>query len=119
MTDVYNKWIAGEYKNTLPYPDAPARPKLGSKPTSEEARAYAEALDKYDVLVKAYNVKRNEYHTQTYELETKLRADLEEENEVVGNPKAGRLWDIAWDRGHSGGYGEVISNYNELVDLIK
>jgi len=38
---------------------------------------------------------------------------------IAGNPKADKAYELAYDRGHSGGYGEVLSNLSELSDLIK
>lgn len=38
---------------------------------------------------------------------------------VEGNPKFGQAYDIAWSRGHSGGFSEVENYFSELVELIK
>lgn len=48
-----------------------------------------------------------------------LKADLETEHDVVGHPRADKLWDLAWDHGHSSGYSEVINYYEDLVELLK
>ena len=34
------------------------------------------------------------------------------------HPKAQRLFEIAWDLGHSSGYKEVLYWYDDLVDLL-
>jgi hypothetical protein len=114
----YDNYIAGLYNNTLPYPQTPKRPRLSIRPTAAEAREFAKAIEDYDILMDGHRAEKVEYGEATRDLEAKLRADLEKENEVTGNPKAGRLWEIAWEQGHSGGYGEVINAYNQLVDLI-
>ena len=43
---------------------------------------------------------------------------LEYRYKTSGNPKADRLWEIAWSEGHSSGYGEVEIWYEELSELI-
>lgn len=48
-----------------------------------------------------------------------LQHDLEDEYGLVGHPKAGKLFALAWDHGHSSGYGEVIHYYEEFVELLK
>jgi hypothetical protein len=49
----------------------------------------------------------------------KFRADLEAVYGVVGHAKAGRLWELAWDHGHSSGYSEVLHYYDDFVTLVK
>jgi hypothetical protein len=45
--------------------------------------------------------------------------DLEEENDLQDNPKKDLLWAKAWELGHSSGYDEVITIYEDLMELIK
>jgi hypothetical protein len=51
--------------------------------------------------------------------ELQFRADLEAEFGMAGHPKAGKIWDKAWEDGHSYGLVEVVNTYAELVDLLK
>jgi hypothetical protein len=37
---------------------------------------------------------------------------------ILDNPKADKLMDLAWERGHSYGYYEVYINAKDLVELI-
>ena len=37
---------------------------------------------------------------------------------ILDNPKADKLMDLAWERGHSHGYYEVYINAQDLVELI-
>jgi hypothetical protein len=48
-----------------------------------------------------------------------FRARLEEENDIVGHPKADKLWSLAWEYGHAYGYTEVKSYYVEMMELLK
>ena len=47
-----------------------------------------------------------------------FRQSLEHEYGLVGHPKAQKLWNLAWDRGHSQGYDFVKAVYDELSELV-
>jgi hypothetical protein len=55
-----------------------------------------------------------------------FRSDLEQEYGIAAALKSGhllqekadRLFDLAWEYGHSSGYNEVNLHYSELVDLV-
>jgi len=47
-----------------------------------------------------------------------FRKDLYEHYGVTDNPKADAVYDKAYDRGHSAGFGEVSAYFGDLVDLI-
>ena len=49
----------------------------------------------------------------------RFREALADELGMKGHPKFGVLWEKAWDRGHSAGLEEVLSEAQELVDLVK
>jgi len=46
------------------------------------------------------------------------RSQLESEFETSGHPKAEKLFDLAWDYGHSSGLHEVKMYYEELKELL-
>jgi hypothetical protein len=60
------------------------------------------------------------------QVDADFRKDLEDEygitdalaNGKVTPEKAGKLFNKAWQDGHSAGYGEVDIHYSELVDLV-
>lgn len=62
---------------------------------------------------------RDKHRAEEARLVALFKADLEAEHGIVGNPKADRLFEIAWEHGHSSGYGEVLLHYEELVELVK
>jgi len=37
---------------------------------------------------------------------------------VIDHPKVELAYDLAWDRGHSAGYHEVVSEFDDIVELI-
>lgn len=87
---VYKKIAADYYKNKLPYSGKKADKAIRTARWEEEAR-----------------------------LNLLFKSDLEKEFDIVGHPKCGLLFQIAWDLGHSSGYSEVWNYYQQLVDLIK
>lgn len=47
-----------------------------------------------------------------------LRADLEEEFYMATHNKRQKLWDKAWEHGHSDGFAQVYYHYEDLHELI-
>lgn len=47
------------------------------------------------------------------------KSEMESRHGLVGHPKADRLYQLAWDMGHSAGYGEIETFYDEMADLLK
>ena len=44
---------------------------------------------------------------------------LEAEHDMMNHPKRDRLWAKAWEHGHWSGYHEVISYYEDFLELVK
>ena len=47
-----------------------------------------------------------------------LKTDLEHAYSLQNHPKRNDLFTMAWERGHSSGINEVISEYDDLADLL-
>ena len=62
---------------------------------------------------------RTRHREEEHRMNDLLRADLEQEHGVAGHAKADRLWALAWEHGHSSGYGEVITYYEDFVTLLQ
>lgn len=73
-----------------------------------------EAVDR-----EAYRAATQAYGAETARLTEQFKQDLFVELGIVGNPKADKLYSIAWAHGHSAGFSEVLSYAWDLVDLIK
>lgn len=118
----YQKFIDGVYTNGAPYPVKPVEPavlrKRAKELTAEELSSLAAVSRAYDEAKVAYDVARREHGLESGRLTALLQADLEAEYGVTGHPKAELLWSKAYDRGHSGGTGEIINAWTDLVDLI-
>jgi hypothetical protein len=61
----------------------------------------------------------NKRRAEEARLNSLFKADLENQHGVAGHPKADRLFELAWDYGHSSGYNEVAYYYDDLAELIK
>lgn len=67
--------------------------------------------------------KANEIRQRNRENDAKARADLRkmlsELYELSDHPKEQKLWDMAWEYGHSNGFSEVVLRYDEMASLMK
>ncbi len=59
------------------------------------------------------------YREDNHRLYLQFKYDLEAEYGVEDNPKKDKLFEIAWEQGHSYGFTEVALHYAQLVELIK
>jgi hypothetical protein len=112
MCSAHDNHVAGKYENKAPFP-SDIVPADRENMTGKQVREHMEA-----------ERARRELEHATWragDLATRrlLQADLEKEHGITGNPKAEKLWSLAWAHGHSAGYLDVISHYEELVELVK
>lgn len=61
----------------------------------------------------------NAYHTSQRLGLTLFKADALEEVGLTNHPKADKAYELAWSRGHSSGFAEVLFELEELADLLK
>lgn len=119
---VYEAVNAGEYKPTMPLPARVEKPAILRKRVDElshdDMMEAVRAKAKYEADVASYTTAMEAYRKESGELEIKFQRDLEVENGVSGHPRAGLLYQLAYDRGHSSGMGEVALYYSEMADLI-
>jgi hypothetical protein len=59
------------------------------------------------------------YRKEVENKKTRFKVDLLLALNIQDHPKAGTLWRIAWDYGHSYGYLEVAYYAEELVELLR
>jgi hypothetical protein len=101
----------------LKYPAKPTKPTLGRNPSSTEARAFADALEEYEREFKGYEEDKRYYQSQMSALHkeflNKLKADY-----AMGDEEFDAIWSEAYDRGHSGGLGEVFGEFDRLYDFV-
>ena len=113
---------SGKYKTTLAYPDKPVKPDskvdLATVSDKEVADRRA-ALRKYEEDFVAYKAAKLAYGEDEGRLHKLFCDDLEAEHGMAGHPKADKLMNMAYDKGHSGGMGDVVTEYEELLELVK
>lgn len=71
---------------------------------------------------KLVEIRREEHRKRNEEAareRTEHRAGLEREHGLVGHKRANRLYELAWEYGHSEGLYSVAQYYAEFADLIK
>lgn len=62
---------------------------------------------------------RKAYHAHTNELKMQFKQDMLDDFGVTDHPKAQKLWELAWERGHSAGLYAVYQEAEELVELLR
>jgi len=97
---------------------------LWSGPTWEKDKAelkeeYPNALIQEVLDDDAYKAHRKEYDDESTKLHEEFVNDLFEEFGVSDNPKRYKAFDLAWEKGHANGLGEVYNEFDDLVELIK
>jgi hypothetical protein len=70
-------------------------------------------------LRQARRVEREKQRESAHQEYMEFKAELLEELGIASHPKADMLFDIAWEKGHSGGYNEVRYEAEEMVGLIR
>jgi len=97
---VYDDIQDGKYENKKPWPKRTGS-KASAALTAENTRL------------------RHAYREEEARLTALLKSDLEKEFKVAGHPKAGKLWELAWEKGHAYGYSEVCLEYSVLAELLQ
>lgn len=81
-----------------------------------------EDMDKYENKL-PYDSWKTEvgqlYREENKRLDKLFQEDLFNDLGIENNPKRFRLFELAWDRGHSSGYYSVYNEACELVSLIE
>ena len=72
-----------------------------------------------DVDELTYKMAREAYGKAMSDKATEFYNDLLDEHDLKDGPKVAKAYQIAWEHGHSSGFGEVANWFSELVDLIK
>ena len=110
--DVLDKIKNGDYKNKKQYP-VRANFKI-MKLCEYCGQSYKDKKSEEE-----YKNAHREYRIETSTLMKQFRNDLFEEAEIIEHPKADKIWNLAWERGHSSGLAEVYDYFFEYLDLIK
>ena len=110
---------AGEFNNKVAYPSdgvisevcRDKKKRLGEI-IREEARIKDEISKIRRELLQAYNEGERDARES-------FQKALEKEFDMENHPRRGMLWQRAWDEGHSGGYEEILTIYEGLLELVR
>lgn len=98
-------------------PEKPTKPilKIGAK--AKEVKDYALKLESYESKLVDYKRQFESYQKEKIPFNKLMREAVEDYAgiEVVPQKYRSKLWNLAWEQGHSSGYHDV---YNYLLDLI-
>ena len=99
--------------------DRPVKPHLkAGAPSPKEIRAHADAVEAYDKAMAEYHKGTERYRKAQAQEEADVREAILAEHGLAGHPKAGQVYSMAWEHGHSSGYEEVESWVRELAELV-
>jgi hypothetical protein len=110
-------------KEQLPeYPTAPKKP---SQPkynaTSEEFMQYATDLKTYEEDMVVFRQERDKYRElecDADEVVQKFMWSFSGLDSIVPEKYRSKVWSLAYENGHSGGYHDVMGQLNDLVDIF-
>jgi len=106
-----------KYKLNTKYPNKPASPKQPSpKDPPSDHRTYADKLEIHLKELEAYNDECKERLIQQQKLNAQFKEDALKAVGYHGHPAADRIFDYAYELGHSAGHYEV---YLYLIDVAK
>lgn len=108
-----------KYKRTEPDPECPKQPKPPIHKDPELYRVYADQLEEYNKKKKIHDDRWKIIIEEGKKLEEQFYPDLLEDLGIEANPKAGKLFEIAWSMGHANGLSCVYEYAAQMVELIK
>ena len=103
---------AGRYCNNVPYT-------ITRVPVDEDKMTVKQAREHTESEKQRGRDQMRKHREREAELNMLVKSDLEAQHGIVGHPKADKLWSLAWDAGHSAGYSDVITYYEDFVELLK
>lgn len=103
-----------KYENKIEYVRKPSKPSASNIDTAQEAKKFADDMVIYESKLKEYQEKNEQYQKEQRRIFQQFKVDALEEVGLTNHPKSEQAFNLAYERGHSGGYSDV---YNELLDL--
>lgn len=89
------------------------------RPEKPKSTFASRASGRHAKDMEKYKADLDEYRRVSRQREAEFKADLFEEYDVTGHPKADRAFALAWEEGHANGFYEVESFFSRLVLLIR
>ena len=112
-----------KYENKVPYPKKPSKPQLSSStPSISEIKQYQNDIADFEVKEIAYKSNfqayREAYREEEGRLHDLFKQDFFDELGISNHPKKEKIFEYAWQEGHSGGLSAVLSQANEIVEFF-
>lgn len=122
LSTFYDVWGAVEWAedHKMYIPDRPEKPRLNTKHTANDARKYTELLSNYEYDMIAYKEKlkeSNEYNEVIDNIITDyicMEAGLQD----IPEQYRSKVWNKAYQDGHSEGHIGIYDNLVELIDIF-
>lgn len=118
--------LGNHYSNLqreLPYPEQYFLPPQPTKKDFPNNQSFGKALDEWEEIEQQekekFVQKKKQWSISVSQIEDNFKTALLKYLGIFDNKKAEKLFSIAWERGHSSGYGEVAQVAEELAELIK
>lgn len=110
-------WAKNQYED---YPKIPIKPILSPDHTSTNLEEYIEALRQYDKEKITYNEKLKTYKERQRNINDVITNYIKEEAglDIIPEQYRDKIYQKAYDDGHSSGYYEIYINLCELVDIF-
>jgi len=105
----------------MPYPDYVPKPiKLPKSHSAKEALEYAQKLAEYEELKKEHDIKEREASIYNSIIDAVIVEWMKENSGLNDIPEQYRskVYSLAYERGHSSGYYEVMNNLLDLVHIF-
>ena len=100
---------------SIAYPVKPSQPSRKDYKSNAE---YGKALDDWETAVAEWREKHKQYSAEGRAINEQFKAAVLEYLELTNHPKSEKFWAIVWERGHSGGYSEIVIEAEELAELL-
>lgn len=108
-----------KYRGTVEYPTRPSKPTLDVRnATPDKALKFAEELKQYEIDRAGWDKKVNLWRQDQRNMEALFKDDVIRENDLLGHPKADKIFAFAWEHGDKD-LRQVCDLMAELAELVE
>lgn len=100
----------------------PRKPTLQNGANSKYVMQYGELLRQFELDIADYEIQQSKNREQSRKLTLVLEDFIKDQSgllDYVPKDKQDKVWNYAWQQGHSSGYNEVYNYLQELVELFE
>lgn len=122
--DIRQKIRSGHYSNKVDIRRPREMPALLRKKvsdlTADELAVAPKVKEDYEKTISAHKQSQREYSRERDRIHDEFKSDLCQEYYIDPKSKLGNeLFKLAWERGHSAGYNEVVSEFESLMPIVE